>query len=209
MKLNDLSSQAEVVKIIAKEKLKFMPGSKNDYSNSGYYLLGAIASKVENKPFAEVVKNRIFIPLKMVNSGFAKTGEYVQNHALPYEKKGDEIKQLKPELIGEPPSGAGSEYCSSADLYKFYSSIVNDNKLLTDTSKTLLFNHYLMGKWNDILTSEKIFGFVGGDTRGWSAKLTFMFLNNKVYGIIILANFDNMANELDQKLRPLIKNNLK
>ena len=49
IKLNDLSDQERVVEIIANEKLKFIPGSKTDYSNSGYYLLGAIASKVENK----------------------------------------------------------------------------------------------------------------------------------------------------------------
>lgn len=205
MKLTDHTSQKEVVKLIANEKLKFTPGSKVAYSNSGYYMLGAIASHVENKPFSEVVSDRIFTPLKMHSSGFSKTGEYVPNHALPYKRKGSKIRQLKPKLIGDFPSGAGSEYCSAADLYKFYISVLTDNRLLTDYSKGLLFNHYLPNPWSEVISSGKIFGFVGGDTRGWSAKLCFMFLRDKNYGVVILSNFDNMANELDQKMRPFIK----
>jgi CubicO group peptidase (beta-lactamase class C family) len=200
------SSPEKVVAIIAKEKLDFIPGTKMQYSNSGYYLLGAIASKIEAKSLAQIMNDRIFIPLRMTNSGFSKTGDSVEGHAIAYERKGSKAKRVNPGLIGDIPSGAGSQYSSSADLFKLFASIISDNTLLRDSSKALLFNHYVPASWEEIKKSGKIFGFVGGDTRGWSAKLTFMFINSTVYGVVIVANFDNMAHELDLKLRGIIKN---
>jgi CubicO group peptidase (beta-lactamase class C family) len=46
------------------------PGDKWLYSNLGYGLLSYIISRIEEKPFAEVVAERIFRPLNMINSTF-------------------------------------------------------------------------------------------------------------------------------------------
>ncbi len=196
------TSEENVVKLIAQEKPEFIPGTKDKYSNSGYYLLGAIISKVTGKSFAEAVTERIFKPLTMINSGFAKTGDIVQGHAAPYKKNG---KRSVIALIGEPPTGAGSEYSTVTDLYRVFYSMMSDNTLLSDASKASLFNRFQPGSWEEIKRSGKITGYLGGDTRGWSAKLTFMFYNTGAYTTVILANYDDMAHKLDLKLRELIK----
>ncbi|MFT3825136.1 MAG: serine hydrolase domain-containing protein [Chitinophagaceae bacterium] len=47
------------------------PGEKYQYSNLGSGLLSYIIARVEGKPFAEVVAERIFRPLKMLHSSFS------------------------------------------------------------------------------------------------------------------------------------------
>lgn len=204
VKPENYSSTEKVVKLISKEPLKFLPGTQFSYSNSGYYLLSAIAAKVSGKPFSEVVKERLFDRLKMENSGFAKTGDVIINHAMPYLKKRSKVILGGTKLVGEPPSGAGSEYSTVGDLFKVYKSVVYDEILLDKKHKALLFNHFQAGNWDEIITSGTITGYLGGDTRGWSAKLTFMFNKIKPHVVVILANFDDMAQPLDLKLRKLI-----
>ncbi len=51
-------------------RLDSQPGEKHLYSNLGAGLLSYIISKIEGKPFAEIVRERIFIPLKMYHSTF-------------------------------------------------------------------------------------------------------------------------------------------
>ena len=51
-------------------RLESLPGEKFLYSNLGAGLLGYIISRVEGAPFAKVVNERIFQPLKMQHSTF-------------------------------------------------------------------------------------------------------------------------------------------
>ncbi len=44
------------------------PGKQFHYSDTGYVLLGLIIEKVEQKPFHQVLADRIFVPLAMVDS---------------------------------------------------------------------------------------------------------------------------------------------
>jgi D-alanyl-D-alanine carboxypeptidase len=50
--------------------LDFAPGQDWIYSNSGYFLLGAIIEKVSGKPYADFVADHIFKPLAMENSAY-------------------------------------------------------------------------------------------------------------------------------------------
>ena len=45
----------EFVKLFNTLDLQFEPGSRFNYSNSGYYLLGLIIEKITGKPFNKVV----------------------------------------------------------------------------------------------------------------------------------------------------------
>ena len=51
--------------------LEFEPGTKWNYSNTGYYILGVLIEKVTGKSYAKNLEERIFTPLKMTNSGLA------------------------------------------------------------------------------------------------------------------------------------------
>ena len=50
--------------------LDFKPGEKFHYSNSGYFLLGAIIEKVSGKSYEAFLKEAIFDPLGMHDTGY-------------------------------------------------------------------------------------------------------------------------------------------
>ena len=60
----------EMIKLFKNKPLDFEPGSKFRYSNSGYVLLGYIVEKISGQPYANFLKENIFEPLGMQNTGF-------------------------------------------------------------------------------------------------------------------------------------------
>jgi CubicO group peptidase (beta-lactamase class C family) len=51
------------------------------YSNSGYIILGKIIEQVTGKSYAEVLKEKILDPLKIVNSGYDNTNHQLESLA--------------------------------------------------------------------------------------------------------------------------------
>lgn len=49
----------------------FMPGTDVEYSNTNYILLGMLIEKIEGKPFYEVFKEKLFVPLHLTMTRFA------------------------------------------------------------------------------------------------------------------------------------------
>lgn len=58
-------SQTEMVEIIAKNKSDFEPGTKFEYSNSNYVLLGYIIEKITGKTYSENLDQRIVKKLNL------------------------------------------------------------------------------------------------------------------------------------------------
>jgi CubicO group peptidase (beta-lactamase class C family) len=62
-------SLLEIVTKFCSDSLEFKPGSGFRYTNSGYLILAAIIENTLNKTYGQALKERIFEPLKMDNSG--------------------------------------------------------------------------------------------------------------------------------------------
>ncbi|MBI9054499.1 MAG: beta-lactamase family protein [Bacteroidales bacterium] len=128
-------------------ELDFEPGSQLKYSNSGYFILGVIIEKVTGLSYAKALKEYIFNPLQMNNSGVLKDREVLKNKAYGYIKV-NEIYRTAPYFNPSGAFSAGAIYSTVEDLLKWQNSI-NSNSILSqesiDKMLTVNFSRYGYG----------------------------------------------------------------
>src|SRR5690349_21916590 len=131
----------EFVKKYASGDLEFAPGSKFVYDNSGYFLLGAIIEHVTGKPYEQVLKENIFDPVGMKNTGYDHHDTIIAKRAAGYVKTAGGYANA-PYLDMSIPYAAGSLYSTVEDLYLWDQALYTD-KLLTAQSKELMYTPFL------------------------------------------------------------------
>ena len=130
-------SEKTLQKIVEKAKstrLYFDPGTEQEYSNTGYVLLGAIIEKVTGKSYFDNVKKRIIEPLELKNT-------YVEH----LEKQSDRVAHgyfysplgilEKNESLQDEPNPDGGFLSTTEDIVTFYRSYYYDTVLLTEEIK--------------------------------------------------------------------------
>jgi CubicO group peptidase (beta-lactamase class C family) len=126
---------------MATKPLEFTPGEKFNYSNTGYILLAHAVGQAAGIPFAEYVRNMIFIPAGMTRTGsLGTTNPTSLAKGYTYESLGWE-KTLQgvnytdghmnqvPELSIGPLSGDAWMYSTVDDLHR-WSRIMDGSKLV-------------------------------------------------------------------------------
>ncbi|MEP4093592.1 serine hydrolase domain-containing protein [Reichenbachiella sp.] len=131
----------EFIKLFSDSALHFTPGKKFEYSNSGYFLLGAILEKVTGKPYELVLQENILTPLGMTNTGFDHYATILKNRAAGYEKEGSGYKNAD-YIDMSIPYAAGSMYSTVEDLYLWDQALYTE-QLLSSKYKELLFTPFI------------------------------------------------------------------
>ena len=139
--MNDVSRNPytvdDFVTKYASNDLAFEPGSKFAYNNSGYFLLGAIVEKVTGQPYEKVLKEKIFDPLGMKNSGYDHHGTLITKRATGYQKTPDGYVNAN-YLDMSIPYAAGSLYSTVEDLYLWDQALYTD-RVVSPASKELMY----------------------------------------------------------------------
>lgn len=121
---------AGTVDFIRTLPLRFNPGSKNDYSNDGYYVLGEIVAKVSGQSYYDYVREHVFAPAGMSTASFPTPAEWRADRRLahPYDKLGgaewtDVIGMFDGGILASPAGGA---FATAADVARFASAFQRD-----------------------------------------------------------------------------------
>ena len=108
---------------------KFTPGTKWEYSNSGYVLLGLVVQEVSGESFGDFLHDRIFAPLRMDNTvAYEKGKNRVAHRAYGHTKSGNDWQ----ETDQSPTSatlGDGGVYSSLDDLTRWDQALRNHTLL--------------------------------------------------------------------------------
>jgi CubicO group peptidase (beta-lactamase class C family) len=128
----------EFVATFADSSLRFEPGSKYSYSNSGYYLLGVIIEKVTGKAFARVLQEYVLDRVGMPNTGFNVTREILPRRAAGYDRvflggHANRVVWHESSLYT-----AGNMYSTVGDLLRWDQALYTD-LLLTKRFRDLLY----------------------------------------------------------------------
>jgi CubicO group peptidase (beta-lactamase class C family) len=128
----------EFVEKYCSENLEAEPGVRYRYSNSGYYILGAIIESLRSKPYRKVLKERILDVIGMNNSGMEMRKELVSEQASGYNLQYG--KYTKPDYINlyAVIFSAGGMYSTVGDLLKWDRALYTE-KLLSNKILELMF----------------------------------------------------------------------
>ena len=77
----------DFIPLFASQPLAFEPGTKNQYSNGGYVLLGAIIEKVTGMSYYDYVRENIFKPAGMNDTDSFEADKMPANAASGYTTK--------------------------------------------------------------------------------------------------------------------------
>jgi len=129
-----------VIAFIKSKPFSFSPGTKFQYTNSGYFLLGYIIEKVSGETYADYVQQNIFNKIGMKNSGADKLDSILPMRARGYNSNRNKITNA--DFISlDWPFSAGILFSTVEDLYKWdralYTTII-----LSNNSKQKMFTPY-------------------------------------------------------------------
>lgn len=123
-------SDAGVLALLERQTTtKFPPGTKWQYSNSGYVLLGDIVAKVSGETFPQFLHDRIFAPLGMKNTvAYVKGSNEVPNRAFGYSKAPAGWQETDQDATSAT-LGDGGVYSSLDDLAKWDNALAHHTLL--------------------------------------------------------------------------------
>jgi CubicO group peptidase (beta-lactamase class C family) len=119
---------ADIVERVKAKALLFEPGTAELYSSAGFTTVARIVEVVANKPFDEVLAERIFGPASMT-SATGETGEQLMlNRALPFRLGAGAVHPTVASAQYKDLgflTGAGSLYTTAEDLLRFVRALHN------------------------------------------------------------------------------------
>jgi len=109
-------TEDELAKFAFGLKLEFPAGSRWNYSNTGYVLLGAIVRKVSGSFYGDVLAARVFKPIGMTTARVIDEADVVPNRAAGYRLEKGELKNQEWVAPRLNTTADGSLYFSARDL---------------------------------------------------------------------------------------------
>lgn len=120
--------------------LDFQPGEKYSYSNSGYVLLAYIIEKVSGRTYEGFLRENIFAPLGMVNTGYDDNKIVLKHRAIGYSREGIRLVRA-PYLNISTVKGAGGLYSTVDDLF-LWDQALDTGKLISKKSLEAMLTIY-------------------------------------------------------------------
>ncbi len=151
----------ELIAHFKNQPMEFAPGTKWNYNNSGYFLLGYIIEKITGKTYPQYLEENFFKPLGMTNSYYGSDSKIIKNRASAYEKGKDGFQNAEP-LSMTLPYSAGSIQSTVEDLFKWHQA-VHAYKLVKKESLDKAFAKY---KLNNGKETEYGYGWFLGNVQG-------------------------------------------
>jgi CubicO group peptidase (beta-lactamase class C family) len=125
MPKNRLRTVKDFLPLFAGKPLQFEPGTKQQYSNGGYIVLGAIVERLSGKDYYDYVREHIFKQADMQNTDWYEADIVTANLAIGYTTEGSANGARRSNFYSRPAKGspAGGGYSTAPDLMKFVAAL--------------------------------------------------------------------------------------
>lgn len=132
----------QIIDIFKNQPLRFAPGTRWEYSNSNYFLLGYIIEKLSGKTYAEYLHDVFFKPLAMTNSYYANDIPIINNRVDGYTRNERGYENV-PFISMTIPYAAGSILSTSGDLFKWQQAVLSGKLLRKENLKKAITKYKL------------------------------------------------------------------
>lgn len=183
---------AEEIALFRDKPLDFEPGSKFVYSNSNFIVLGAVIEKVSGKKYADLLRERIFDPLGMKDSGLDSDELVLPKRASGYHPGGHGIEVARSESMSIPWS-AGAIFSTTGDLLKWEHGLFGGKILNADSLKLMTTpgkGDYGLGVFIENRDGVRVVSH-GGGIEGFNTHLAYA--PEKQIAVVVLSNVNGAA----------------
>jgi CubicO group peptidase (beta-lactamase class C family) len=187
----------QLLNLVRQQPIKFAPGKKFLYCNTGYLLLGMIIKKVSGSDYPSFLKQNILSPLQLDDTGYDIRPEILPRRASGYWMKNGRLENAG-YVDASVPFAAGGLYSTVEDLYKWNEALAT-GRLLSADSQRAMFTPYPeaelagMHYGYGVVLTEK-FGqpryFHGGGIQGFASSIERYPQSNIC--IVVLSNEDEV-----------------
>jgi CubicO group peptidase (beta-lactamase class C family) len=194
-------TRREFMEGLNKTPIAFKAGSRFEYASSTYVLLRFIIEQVTGHSYEENIRDHIFGPAGMTESGIVKNNEILSNRAMGYVGTPEGYTNALPIANHDIFLGAASVYSTATDLLKFDQALYTERLLSADLKEkmfTIVEAPYGYG-W--FISYDSATGKIvshGGDIFGYTS-LIERRLRDKTL-ILILSNQQSVEREAIVKL---------
>jgi CubicO group peptidase (beta-lactamase class C family) len=179
----------QLVKRFRDKPLDFQPGEKWDYSNSGYVLLGYLIEKISGGSYERFVRDNIFKPLGMKDSGYDSNSAIIPRRAAGYSP-GPNGPENAGYINMTVPLSAGGLYSTTDDLLGWEQGLFG-GKLLSPASlqkmTTPFKNDYGCGLMVHTVNGHRVIEH-GGGIEGFNTMLAY-YPEDKLT-VVVLSNIN-------------------
>ena len=177
---DQFQSNADYYRFVASEPPLFQPGSRKQYCNGCYIVLGELIARVSGVPYERYISEHIFQPAGMTGAGFLSATD---RHVVPgYTRRIPPEGELRANtaMHGHHGNAAGGSYARADDLLAFDNAL-RERRLLDATMTGWYFNV-------PPVTADRVLSAmgIGGGAPGANGSLS----GDGTWTIIVLGNLD-------------------
>lgn len=215
-----IRTSADLLPLFINKEMMYPRGEKFQYNNTGYVVLGLIIEQVSGKPFDEYLKDNVFQPSGMNDTGYFELDRLPARtaNAYIYDEEHDEY-YTNIYSIDVKGTGAGGVFTTVLDIDKFWGKLLAGDLISLDMLQQMLslqgedeHSNYGYGVWltkresNNTKVEDATFipHFEGCDP-GVSFKSSYDIAND--ISITIVSNTGNDVWDMHRKIKAqLVKN---
>lgn len=193
-----LRTLQDYVKLYGGRGLRFEPGSRWEYSNYGFILLGAVIEKVSGQSYYDYVRKNVYVPAGMTSTGSEPENKKVADRSIGYTEVTSGVWRPNADTLPYRGSSAGGGYSTVQDLLKFANALQKNRLLNARYTKMLITGkvdtpgggRYAYGLEDLTVNGTRCFGHNGG-APGMNGDLKIC--PGSGYVVAVLANMDPPA----------------
>jgi CubicO group peptidase (beta-lactamase class C family) len=184
----------ELLRGIVAKPLEFRPGTKFEYANINYLLLGLVVEQASGEPFCRFLTDRIFQPLHLTRTGCDGKAGVVSHRAHGYHPSASGPVPFEDADLGSV-AGAGSLDSSAHDLIR-WTEALHEGKVLSKASLTEMttpfLSNYGYGLQMDGEGAERDISHTGG-LEGFMSSLDYIPATKTT--VVMLSNLAQEGNQ--------------